>query len=148
MSQGGFSLLSADGAKTIDADFYHFGVGGGGGSDANIARWKGQFQPAVEGGEVKFERKEITFGKRKATLVFIKGTFLAGSMVGPKTPAPGSAMIGAILESEGGNVFVKFTGPEKDIDSNKDAFLKLLGSAYPDPPTEAKPAPATDAKGK
>jgi hypothetical protein len=142
MSQGGFSLLSADGTKTIDADFYHFGSGQGGDIEANVTRWKGQFQPAEGAEAIKFERKQYTFGKRKATLVFIKGTFLSGGMFTPKTPQPGSAMIGAILESEEGSVFVKFTGPEKDIDASKEAFLKLLGTAYPDPATEAKAADA------
>jgi hypothetical protein len=138
MSQGGFSLLSADGTKTIDADFYHFGSGQGGEIEANVARWKGQFQPAEGADNIKFERKLYTFGKRKATLVFIKGTFLSGGMFTPKKPEPGSAMIGAILESAEGNVFVKFTGPEKDVDASKENFLKLLGTAYPDPATEAK----------
>lgn len=142
MSQGGFSLLSADGTKTIDADFYHFGSGQGGDTEANVTRWKGQFQPAEGADAIKFERKQYTFGKRKATLVFIKGTFLSGGMFTAKTPQPGSAMIGAILESEAGNVFVKFTGPEKDVDASKENFLKLLSSAYPDPATEAKAADA------
>jgi hypothetical protein len=138
MSQGGFSLLTADGTKTIDADFYHFGAGEGGAIEANVSRWKGQFQPAEGTEAIKFERKQYTFGQRKATLVFIKGTFLSGGMFAAKTPQPGSAMIGAILESEQGNVFVKFTGPEKDVDASKDAFMKLLGTAYPDPAAEAK----------
>lgn len=145
MSQGGFTLPTDEAGKTLDADFYHFGAGSGGGTEANITRWKGQFQPEPAGAKLNFERKEFTFGKRKATLVFIKGTFLSGSPLGQKTPLPAHAMIGAIMTSEQGDVFVKFTGPEKQIDASKDAFLKLLGTAYPDPPVEAKAAAANDA---
>lgn len=145
MSQGGFTLTAKEEGKMLDADFYHFGAGGGGGIEANITRWKGQFQPEPADAKLNFERKEITFGKRKTTLVFIKGTFLSGSPLGQKIPLPGHAMIGAIMESEQGDVFVKFTGPEKQIDASKDAFLKLLGTAYPDPPVEAKAAAANDA---
>ena len=147
MSQGGFTLLTSDGTKTIDADFYHFGAGQGGDLEANVNRWKGQFQPGADGKEVKLERTEVLYGKRKVTYVVITGTFLSGSPMGAKTPQPGSAMIGAILESGEGSVFVKFTGPEKEITASKETFKKLIGTAYPDAPTEAKPA-AADEKNK
>ena len=146
MSQGGFSLPGAEGAKATDADFYHFGSGQGGDVEANVTRWKGQFQPAEDGTAVKFDREEWVFGKRKVTLVILQGTFLNGSPFGAKTPVPDSAMIGAILESDSGHVFVKFTGPQKQILASRDAFLKLLGTAYPDAPTKVKPAADEKAK--
>ena len=62
-------------------------------------------------------------------ILYIALVFNVGSMF---------AMIGAILESKEGNVFVKFTGPEKDVDASQPAFLKLLGTAYPVPAVEAK----------
>ena len=39
MSQGGFTLTGKDGAAPVEADFYHFGTGGGGGIEPNIKRW-------------------------------------------------------------------------------------------------------------
>ena len=146
MSQGGFSLPGAEGAKAMDADFYHFGNGQGGDVEANVTRWKGQFQPAEDGTAVKFNREEWLFGKKKVTLVILQGTFLSGSPFGAKTPVPDSAMIGAILESDTGHVFVKFTGPQKQILASRDAFLKLLGTAYADAPTKVKPAADEKAK--
>ena len=146
MSQGGFSLPGAEGAKSMDADFYHFGSGQGGDVEANVTRWKGQFQPAEDGTAVKFDREEWVFGKRKVTLVILQGTFLSGSPFGAKTAVPDSAMVGAILESDTGHVFVKFTGPQKQILANREAFLKLLGTAYPDAPTKVKPAADEKAK--
>lgn len=146
MSQGGFSLPAADGGKPMDADFYHFGNGQGGDVEANVTRWKGQFQPAEDGTAVKFDREEWTFGKRKVTLVILQGTFMNGSPFGAKTAMPDSAMIGAILQSDSGDVFVKFTGPAKQILASREAFLKLLGTAYPDAP--AKAAKAADEKAK
>jgi hypothetical protein len=144
MSQGGYQVLSSDGKTMMDADFYHFGSGQGGDLEANVARWKGQFKPGDDGTPVKMERKEYTFGKRKMLLVTLKGTFLSGSAMGPKTPVPGSAMLGAILESEEGTVFIKFTGPEKDVESNREGFLKLIGTAY----TEAAKEVVADEKAK
>lgn len=146
MSQGGFSLPGADGAKAMDADFYHFGNGQGGDVEANVTRWKGQFQPAEDGTAVKFDREEWLFGKKKVTLVILQGTFLSGSPFGAKTPVPDSAMIGAILESETGHVFIKFTGPQKQILASHEAFIKLLGTAYADAPTKVKPAADEKAK--
>lgn len=146
MSQGGFSLLTADGKGKMDADFYHFGNGQGGDVEANVTRWKGQFQPAEDGTAVKFSREDWLFGKRKVTLVFLQGTFLSGSPFGAKTPIPGSAMIGAVLESDDGHVFVKFTGPEKEVTASRETFMKLLGTAYPDAPTPVKPAADEKAK--
>ncbi len=130
MSKGGFTYKSKDG-KTLEADTYYFGEGQGGDVEANVARWKGQFQ-APDGGEINMERKELEFGSQKATMLHLKGTFLSGGPFQPKkTPMPGYAMLGAVLESESGNVFVKLTGPEKEVEAAREAFLALIKSAYP-----------------
>ena len=49
--------------------FYHFGEGQGGGVEANIQRWKRQF----ENGEAKVLPENKTFGDQKLTVVTMTG---------------------------------------------------------------------------
>jgi hypothetical protein len=132
MSAGGATIAGKDGAAGVDADFYHFGAGGGGGNDANIARWVGQFQPGDDGAPAKPKREELKLGDKTVLLVHIKGTFLAGgAMATKKTPMPGYAMIGAIIPSEGGSVYLKVTGPEAAVTASTEDVKKLIASAFP-----------------
>ena len=131
MSAGGATIAGKDGAAGVDADFYHFGAGGGGGDDANIARWVGQFQPGDDGAPAKPKREELKLGGKTVLLVHIKGTFLAGgAMAAKKTPMPGYAMIGAIIPSAGGSVYLKVTGPEAAVAAAAEDVKKLIGSAF------------------
>ena len=132
MSAGGATIADKDGKTTVDADFYHFGAGGGGGDDANIARWVGQFQPGEDGKPAEPKREEIKFGDKAVILVHLKGTFLAGgAMAAKKTPMPGYAMIGAIIPGEGGSVYLKVTGPEAAVVAATADVKKLLASGFP-----------------
>ena len=138
MSAGGFTFSAREGDPGVEVDFFHFGAGAGGDIDSNVARWRSQFAPEKDGSPVKLERREATYGSHKVTLVDAKGTFLSGApMAAQKTPMPGYALLGAIIESEEGNVFVKLTGPEKEVAAAKGAFEKMLGSAFPDAKTKA-----------
>lgn len=132
MSAGGFTSSTKDGEAGIDVDFFHFGAGSGGDIDSNVARWRSQFAPEKDGSPVKLVRKEVAYGANKVTLVEAKGTFLSGGPMSPqKTPLPGYALLGAIIEHADGNVFVKLTGPEKDVAAAKEAFEAIVGSAFP-----------------
>jgi hypothetical protein len=46
-----------------------------------------------------------------------------------KTPIPGSAMIGAIVEHDDGNIFIKVTGPEKSVLGAAEGVRKLVADA-------------------
>jgi hypothetical protein len=131
MSAGGFTLPGKDGAAPVEADFYHFGAGGGGGIEPNIQRWRSQFTPDADGKAPAMEREELTFGDQKALLVTIKGTFLSGpAMSSTKTPMPGYAMIGAILQSTEGDVFIKITGPEAATLATKEGVKAMVKAAF------------------
>lgn len=131
MSAGGFTTKGKNGGEGIEADFYHFGAGGGGGVEANVKRWQGQFQPGADGKLPEVKREEWTFGEGKALLVEIKGTFLSGPVMAPnKTPKPGYAMLGVIVGDSGGDVFVKITGPEAEIAAVREDVKKLVASAF------------------
>jgi hypothetical protein len=42
---------------------------------------------------------------------------------------PGYALLGAILESPGGDVFVKMTGPSATVEATSDSFLQMIETA-------------------
>lgn len=108
--------------------FYHFGQGQGGGVEANLKRWEGQFQ----NGEAKVTSKKLVFGDQKATVVAMTGTYLVGPMMArDKKPTPDYLLLGAILPHPSGDVFLKMTGPEADLDKVKGDFEKLVASAFP-----------------
>jgi hypothetical protein len=131
MSAGGATIAGKDGKPGVEADFYHFGAGGGGGDEANIARWVNQFQPGEDGKPIEPKREDLTFGDKKVILVQLKGTFLAGgAMAQKKTPMPGYAMMGAIIPGEGGSVYLKVTGPEAAVTAAAEDVKKLIGSAF------------------
>lgn len=110
---------------SAEITFFHFGAGGGGGAQANIQRWLGQFQSPE--GASKVEPQD--FSGTKVTLVSTEGTFSSGMPGGPTTPLSGYALLGAILEDAGGDVFVKMTGPATVVKASREAFLDFIKTA-------------------
>lgn len=105
---------------------FFFGAGQGGGVQANIDRWIGQFQekPATP----PQPRKQV-MGGFNVTLIEHGGTYLAGGpMSQSKTPKSGYQLFGAIVEAPEGNVFFKLTGPAKTVKASRAAFEKMLAS--------------------
>jgi hypothetical protein len=107
--------------------FYHFGEGQGGGVEANIQRWKRQF----ENGEAKVTPEEKTFGDQKLTVVTMTGTYMVGPMMQRnKTATPGYMLLGAVIPHASGDVFLKMLGKEADVKKTKADFEKLIASAF------------------
>ena len=105
---------------------YFFGQGQGGGVQANIERWKGQFsQP--DGKPVTAKTGTRTIHGLPVTTVEVAGNY--GGM-GGAAAKPGYRMLGAIIENPGGNLFLKFTGPAKTIAANQAKFEQLLNSFH------------------
>jgi len=108
---------------------YFFGAGQGGSVNANVERWKGQFQ-GPDG-----KTAPATVATRKAgglnlTTIETAGAYsgLGGPMAQSRGAVPGYRLLGAIVEGPGGNVFIKFTGPAKTIAANRQKFEQLLAS--------------------
>jgi hypothetical protein len=53
---------------------------------------------------------------------------MGGPMAPTKAVKAGYRLLGAIIENPGGNVFLKFTGPEKVIAANQHKFEQMLES--------------------
>ncbi len=122
---------------------FFFGVGGGGGVDANIDRWRGQFD---DGGKINPGTTEtLSAGSTKITLLDKSGTFkLQPRMMSPEfTPKPGWRMLAAVAEIQGGPLFFRATGPEASVAAQKDALttaLKSLRSGEPSQSPQPKSA--------
>jgi hypothetical protein len=106
--------------------FYYFGAGGAGGVQANVDRWLKQFSEPTN--QINAKVENTTIGKTKVTYVQAEGTYNEGMPGGPTTPKPGSALLGAILESDDGNVFVRMTGPKELVKSLAAEFRKMIES--------------------
>jgi hypothetical protein len=103
----------------------------GGGVDANIQRWIGQFeQPDGSPSDSKAKQKKETINGFSVTTVDLTGIFKGGGMAMGQTPAKktGYRLLGAIVETPQGEVFFKLTGPEKTITAAQPGFQSLLKS--------------------
>lgn len=100
---------------------FFFGVGGGGGVDANLERWAAQVQHDGQPARDSFEVN----GFRISTIE-VRGTILPSGMGGPSEPQPDSVLLGAVVEGTGGPWFFKATGPRATMDPAKEPFLGML----------------------
>ncbi|MBI1899171.1 MAG: hypothetical protein HYS04_21940 [Acidobacteria bacterium] len=110
---------------------FYFGPGQGGGVDANIKRWIGQFDAPGGGAADRLAKiSRGTVNGLPVTRIDLAGTYKpsGGPMMQAGAPKPGYRLLGAIVEGPQGAVFFKFTGPEKTVAAQKGAFDALLKS--------------------
>ncbi len=135
-----FAIPKVEGDKE-DAELvvYFFG-GAGGGVNANLERWSGQFQPGGKKQKIyKGESKQGEYYLLDVTGVYNKPI---GPPINRQTnPTPGYQMMAVVLMvKDKGNYFLKLTGPQKtvaaagkalrvaiDADLKKEAELKPEG---------------------
>jgi hypothetical protein len=98
----------------------------GGGVQANITRWIGQFE-TTDGAP---NQKSETINGLQVTTVDVSGTFKGGGpMMGQSSgPKAGYRLLGAIVEGPEGDVFFKLTGPAKTVAAAHDDFKAMLKS--------------------
>lgn len=118
-------LEVGEGAAKAEVTFFQFGAGQGGTPADNVARWFAQFP----GSDDKRKTENVQVGSVKITFATTEGTFSSGMPGGPTTPMTGSALIGAIMESPDGDVYVKMTGPEAVVKAATEAFRKMVTEA-------------------
>jgi hypothetical protein len=103
---------------------FYFGPGGGGGPEANIARWKGMFRDADA------RTEQFTVEGVKVTYLDISGTYLLRKRsFDPQEqpqPQPGSRMFAIVFESANGPYYIRLVGPEKTVAQHKPAFDQWL----------------------
>lgn len=103
---------------------FYFGPGQGGGVQANVDRWLGQFPQKT--GAPKTDKS--TVAGMGVTVIDVSGTYAASAtpMSTEKTNKPGFRMLGAIVEAPQGAVFFKFTGPAKTVAAQEAAFKGMI----------------------
>jgi len=125
-----YSIAPASGDKaSAECGVYFFGAGQGGSVEANIERWKSQFQgPDGKTAPAQVARR-LVHGL-PVTTIDTSGEYsgLGGPMAAAQRSAPGYRLLGAVIEGPGGNVFVKLTGPARTIGGNQQKFEQLLAS--------------------
>ena len=122
-----YKFEKGKGLENVDAVFYYFGEGQGGDTGDNIKRWVGQFQSPP-----KSESEVVEINGTKVTYLTAVGTYMVssgGPFSGKKTAQPNYILLGAVVESSQGNVFVKLYGPAKSVEEVKKPFRELVRSA-------------------
>lgn len=126
MRKAELKVESKDKKEKAEVIFFHFGESNGGGTQANVDRWLGQFKEPREKLNSKVDAAKIN--GRTVTFVQAEGTYLSGMPGGPKTAQPNAMLVGAILESDKGNVFVRMTGPAAVVKEAQGDFKKMIES--------------------
>lgn len=127
MRKAQMKVTDATKKESAEVIFFFFGEGGGGLTQANIDRWLSQFAEPREKLNSKVEN--ITVAGRKVTYVHAEGTYQSGMPGGPKTPQPDTMLMGGIIESEQGNVFIRLTGPVTLAKASQSEFRKMVEGA-------------------
>jgi len=127
-----FEIPAVEGDKDAAELVVYFFGGAGGGVDANLQRWAGQFQPAGK-------KQQIYQGKSKQGeyyLIDITGVY--NKPIGPPVqrmtnPTPGYQMLGVVLlVKDKGNYFLKLTGPQKTVATTAEALRVAIGADIKD----------------
>jgi hypothetical protein len=111
---------------------FYFGEGQGGGVEANLERWYGQFvQPD---GSATRERARVT--QKKVGNLDVTRADVSGTYVAPVRPGASERhdekdyrMIAAVVEGPSGPWFIRFLGPQAEVsgaEASFDAFLATL----------------------
>ena len=109
---------------------FYFGQGQGGGVEANLTRWIGQFeQPDGSPSASRAKQQKETVNGLPVTTIDLSGTFLGGPGMAPGEGKKESyRLLGAIVEGPQGAVFFKLTGPAKTVAAAQGDFQSLLKS--------------------
>ena len=110
---------------------FHF-PGSGGGVEANIQRWVGQFSDS-DGGPVDpktVQRETFDVGECTVHFVDLTGYMTIGQMMGGtgQRSANEYRLLGAIVEAPAGRWFFKGTGPAATMAAAREDFVELLKS--------------------
>ena len=129
MIEAEFSIPMADG-DNAEKDGRLTIMAAGGGVEANVTRWQGQFsQPDGTSTKDKTTVEEIEVDGMKAHMVDIKGTYAERTrMTDPPTMQDDYRMLAAIIETGGREYFIKFYGGAKTVEANKKWFDQFIQS--------------------
>jgi hypothetical protein len=113
------------GANDGECAVYYFGPGQGGSTEANLTRWRDEFEP--------LDRSDVghrEVGGVKVTTLDASGTYAGHTMrqEDRSGPSPHWGLLAAIAEGPNGNVFFKLSGPAATVQAARPAFGRMIGS--------------------
>lgn len=121
-----FRLPGQNGSGDAELAVFVF-PGSGGGVEANIDRWIGQFiQPDGNSSAEKANISKTQNNGLSITNIYLTGTYLKGTMGGPVSELPDYAMLAAIIETDRDPWFFKAVGPQKTIDYWRSSFESFI----------------------
>lgn len=103
---------------------FYFGSDQGGGVDANIDRWVGQFQEVPDGSLARSRRDAN--GLEQHVVEVKTGNYSGGMMTGNPEVQKDYGMLGGVVVAPTGKYFFKLTGPSKTVQAQREAFDALL----------------------
>lgn len=138
MRQAQFTLPAAKGgdgaSEAPELVVYYFGPNGGGGVEANFARWRGQFEP----NDGKSAIEDVP-GKKTVNGLAIETLECAGRFVAETAPGSGERvnkpnfrMLAAIVPSKQGLVYFKLVGPSDAVNPERAGFESMIASIVDD----------------
>lgn len=122
-----YTIPGKGGAESAQCAVFYFGQGQGGGIDANIERWVGEFESASPA-----DRRTVDVNGMPVHRVEVTGSYVAHAMgTGEGAAAMADAMLlGAIVEGPNGSLFFKLTGPSATVSAAKAEFDAMLQSLH------------------
>ncbi len=113
-------------AGPAEIGVFYFGPGQGGGVEANIQRWLGQFSNIADGA-MKRSEEELN-GMKRFNIDIERGTFQSGMPGGPSSPQKDWALAASIVETPVGHYYFKMTGPAQTVAAQKQALSQMLAT--------------------
>jgi len=111
---------------------FYFGPGQGGDPMSNALRWAEQFT-LPDGGSAQstMTTSELEVSGLKIFMVEVAGTYKGGMTMtaAPAVPKPGYRLLGAVAPGPDANWYFKFTGPDKTVNEQRDAFTSMVKSS-------------------
>jgi hypothetical protein len=134
MRKAQFRLPGADGAADASLVVYFFGTGGGGGVEANLTRWAGQFEQADGSDSMKsLKSSKRALGNVPVTEADLSGTYVAETSPGSgvRVREEGWRMLASILEASSGTHYVKLVGPAATVARWEPSYRKFIDGTLP-----------------
>lgn len=88
----------------------------------NLDRWLGQFETASGNSAADATMERVTAGNLPFTWVTLQGTLMSVAQVGGGEPRSDWMLVGAIVESDSGPLYIKVLGPESVLQPQVDAI--------------------------
>jgi hypothetical protein len=111
-----------------DAEFYVSKLSGGGSVEDNLKRWANQFADAKVGETGKAERDGLKIYTTEIAGTYLDRPFPASPKV---TERKDYKLLGAIVETSDGTLYIRVTGPAKTIDAHKAGWENLIKNLKP-----------------